>query len=316
VKLTLIIIGAYLIDLAIGDPRFLPHPVIFIGRLISYLEKLIRKMIKNERVGGIILVIGVLLITGILTHGLIILAYMIYMPLGVILECLLIYQIMATKSLREESMKVARALDDSLEDGRRAVSYIVGRDTKELDEKGVIKATVETVAENTTDGIVAPIIFCSIGGAGFGMIYKAVNTMDSMVGYKNEKYIKFGTAAAKLDDIVNYIPARITAIIMIIASGLLKMDMKNAIKVFKRDRYNHKSPNSAQTESVCAGALDLQLAGNSCYFGEVYEKPTIGDEIRKIEIEDIKRVNRLMYATSLIAIAICIGIRLLIFKGM
>ncbi len=315
-KLTLIIIGAYLIDLAIGDPRFLPHPVIFIGRLISYLEKLIRKMIKNERVGGIILVIGVLLITGILTHGLIILAYMIYMPLGVILECLLIYQIMATKSLREESMKVARALDDSLEDGRRAVSYIVGRDTKELDEKGVIKATVETVAENTTDGIVAPIIFCSIGGAGFGMIYKAVNTMDSMVGYKNEKYIKFGTAAAKLDDIVNYIPARITAIIMIIASGLLKMDMKNAIKVFKRDRYNHKSPNSAQTESVCAGALDLQLAGNSCYFGEVYEKPTIGDEIRKIEIEDIKRVNRLMYATSLIAIAICIGIRLLIFKGM
>jgi len=316
VKLTLIIIGAYLIDLAIGDPRFLPHPVIFIGRLISYLEKLIRKMIKNERVGGIILVIGVLLITGILTHGLIILAYKIYMPLGVILESLLIYQIMATKSLREESMKVARALDDSLEDGRRAVSYIVGRDTKELDEKGVIKATVETVAENTTDGIVAPIIFCSIGGAGFGMIYKAVNTMDSMVGYKNEKYIKFGTAAAKLDDIVNYIPARITAIIMIIASGLLKMDMKNAIKVFKRDRYNHKSPNSAQTESVCAGALDLQLAGNSCYFGEVYEKPTIGDEIRKIEIEDIKRVNRLMYATSLIAIAICIGIRLLIFKGM
>ncbi|HKK95179.1 MAG TPA: adenosylcobinamide-phosphate synthase CbiB [Anaerovoracaceae bacterium] len=315
-KLTLIIIGAYLIDLAIGDPRFLPHPVIFIGRLISYLEKLIRKMIKNERVGGIILVIGVLLITGILTHGLIILAYKIYMPLGVILESLLIYQIMATKSLREESMKVARALDDSLEDGRRAVSYIVGRDTKELDEKGVIKATVETVAENTTDGIVAPIIFCSIGGAGFGMIYKAVNTMDSMVGYKNEKYIKFGTAAAKLDDIVNYIPARITAIIMIIASGLLKMDMKNAIKVFKRDRYNHKSPNSAQTESVCAGALDLQLAGNSCYFGEVYEKPTIGDEIRKIEIEDIKRVNRLMYATSLIAIAICIGIRLLIFKGM
>jgi len=316
VKLTLIIIGAYLIDLAIGDPRFLPHPVIFIGRLISYLEKLIRKMIKNERVGGIILVIGVLLITGILTHGLIILAYKIYMPLGVILESLLIYQIMATKSLREESMKVARALDDSLEDGRRAVSYIVGRDTKELDEKGVIKATVETVAENTTDGIVAPIIFCSIGGAGLGMIYKAVNTMDSMVGYKNEKYIKFGTAAAKLDDIVNYIPARITAIIMIIASGLLKMDMKNAIKVFKRDRYNHKSPNSAQTESVCAGALDLQLAGNSCYFGEVYEKPTIGDEIRKIEIEDIKRVNRLMYATSLIAIAICIGIRLLIFKGM
>jgi len=316
VKLTLIIIGAYLIDLAIGDPRFLPHPVIFIGRLISYLEKLIRKMIKNERVGGIILVIGVLLITGILTHGLIILAYKIYMPLGVILESLLIYQIMATKSLREESMKVARALDDSLEDGRRAVSYIVGRDTKELDEKGVIKATVETVAENTTDGIVAPIIFCSIGGAGFGMIYKAVNTMDSMVGYKNEKYIKFGTAAAKLDDLVNYIPARITAIIMIIASGLLKMDMKNAIKVFKRDRYNHKSPNSAQTESVCAGALDLQLAGNSCYFGEVYEKPTIGDEIRKIEIEDIKRVNRLMYATSLIAIAICIGIRLLIFKGM
>ena len=313
-KLTLIIIGAYLIDLAIGDPRVLPHPVIFIGRLISYLEKHIRKMIKNERVGGIVLVIGVLLTTGIVTYGLIILAYKIYMPLGVILECLLIYQILATKSLKDESMKVAEALNASLDEGRKTVSYIVGRDTSDLTEKGVIKATVETVAENTTDGVVAPIIFSVIGGAGLGMIYKAVNTMDSMVGYKNEKYIKFGTAAAKLDDILNFIPARITAIIMIIASGLLKMDMKNAIKVFKRDRFNHKSPNSAQTESVCAGALNVQLAGNACYFGELYEKPTIGDEIREIEVEDIRRTNKLMYVTSFIAIAISVGIRLLIFK--
>ena len=315
-KLTLILIGAYLIDLAIGDPRFLSHPVILMGRLVSFLEKIIRKGIKSERAGGFLLVILVLLITGGITYGLLYLAYMISNFLGAVLECILIYQIFATKSLREESMKVAEALDNSLTEGRKAVAYIVGRDTSDLTERGVIKATVETVAENTTDGVVAPIVFCAIGGAGLGMIYKAINTMDSMIGYKNERYIKFGTAAAKLDDFVNFIPARITAFIMIIASGFLGMDMKNAIRIFKRDRFNHKSPNSAQTESVCAGALDIELAGNACYFGELYEKPIIGDDIRDIEIEDIRKAKKLMYLTSAIAIAICIGVRILIFKEM
>ena len=313
--MTLILIGAYLIDLAIGDPRFLPHPIILMGRLVSFLENNIRRAVKSERAGGFLLVILVLLITGGITYGLLYLAYMISNYLGAALECILIYQIFATKSLREESMKVAEGLEKSLVEGRKAVSYIVGRDTKELDENGVIKATVETVAENTTDGVVAPIVFCAIGGAGLGMIYKAVNTMDSMIGYKNERYIKFGTVAARLDDFVNFIPARITAFIMIIASGLLGMDMKNAIRIFKRDRFNHKSPNSAQTESVCAGALDIELAGNACYFGELYEKPTIGDDLRDIEIEDIRKANKLMYLTSAIAMAICIGVRILVFKG-
>jgi len=314
-KMTLILMGAYLIDLAIGDPRVLPHPVILMGRLTSFLESNIRRAVKSERAGGFLLVILVLLITGGITYGLLYLAYMISNYLGAALECILIYQIFATKSLRQESMKVAEGLEKSLGEGRKAVSYIVGRDTKELDEKGVIKATVETVAENTTDGVVAPIVFCAIGGAGLGMIYKAVNTMDSMIGYKNERYIKFGTVAARLDDFVNFVPARITAFIMIIASGLLGMDIKNAIRIFKRDRFNHKSPNSAQTESVCAGALDVELAGNACYFGELYEKPTIGDDIRDIEIEDIRKANKLMYLTSAIAMAICIGVRILIFKG-
>jgi adenosylcobinamide-phosphate synthase len=313
--MTLILMGAYLIDLAIGDPRVLPHPVILMGRLTSFLESNIRRAVKSERAGGFLLVILVLLITGGITYGLLYLAYMISNYLGAALECILIYQIFATKSLRQESMKVAEGLEKSLGEGRKAVSYIVGRDTKELDEKGVIKATVETVAENTTDGVVAPIVFCAIGGAGLGMIYKAVNTMDSMIGYKNERYIKFGTVAARLDDFVNFVPARITAFIMIIASGLLGMDIKNAIRIFKRDRFNHKSPNSAQTESVCAGALDVELAGNACYFGELYEKPTIGDDIRDIEIEDIRKANKLMYLTSAIAMAICIGVRILIFKG-
>jgi adenosylcobinamide-phosphate synthase len=223
------------------------------------------------------------------------------------------YQIFATKSLKTESMKVHDALEDSLGEGRMAVSYIVGRDTSELNEKEVIKATVETVAENTTDGVIAPIMFCAIGGAGLGMIYKAINTMDSMVGYKNEKYINFGTVAAKLDDVANYLSARISAVIMMLAAGMGNMDWKNAIKIFKRDRYNHKSPNSAQTEAVCAGALGIQLAGDAYYFGKLNEKATIGDKTREIEKNDIKKSIKLMYISSGIALAICVAIRLTIF---
>ncbi|MBK5253586.1 MAG: cobalamin biosynthesis protein CobD [Peptostreptococcaceae bacterium] len=312
-KLTIAILIAYTIDLIIGDPGWMPHPVVYIGKLIAALEKGIRKVIKADKVGGLVLVILVLLITGTVTYSIIYLAYKVSVYLGLLVETFWMYQIFATKSLKKESMKVYNALDDDLDEGRLAVSYIVGRDTNALDEKGVIKATVETVAENTTDGVIAPIICCAIGGAGLGMIYKAINTMDSMVGYKNEKYINFGTVAAKLDDVVNYLPARIAAGIMIVAAGLGNMNMKNAFKIFKRDRYNHKSPNSAQMESVCAGALGIQLAGNANYFGKLYEKPNIGDKIREIEKDDIKRSIKLMYISSGIALAICIAIRVTIF---
>ena len=223
--------------------------------------------------------------------------------IGVILESFWCYQILATKSLKVESDRVYTALkEEGLEAGRKAVSMIVGRDTQSLTEEGVTKAAVETVAENTSDGIIAPLFYMLFGGAVLGFAYKAVNTMDSMVGYKNEKYQYFGTAAAKLDDIVNYIPARISAVIMIVAAYITGMDGKNAFRIFRRDRYNHKSPNSAQTEAVMAGALDVQLAGDAWYFGKLHKKPTIGDAIRKIEREDIRRSHTLLYMTAILAL--------------
>lgn len=212
------------------------------------------------------------------------------------------YQILAARSLQKESNLVYLALkNEGIEAARKAVSMIVGRDTENLDTEGVTKAAVETVAENTSDGVIAPLCYMFLGGAVLGFTYKAINTMDSMVGYKNETYQFFGTAAAKLDDIVNYIPARISAVLMIVAVYVLGMNGKNAWKIFCRDRYNHKSPNSAQTESVMAGALGVQLAGDAWYFGKLYKKPTIGDSIRKIEIEDIRRSHRLMYGTEILA---------------
>lgn len=231
-------------------------------------------------------------------------AYEKFWQIGIIIESFWCYQILATKSLKVESDRVYTALtEEGLEAGRKAVSMIVGRDTQNLTEEGVTKAAVETVAENTSDGIIAPLCYMLIGGAVLGFAYKAVNTMDSMVGYKNEKYQYFGTAAAKLDDIVNYIPARISAVLMILAAYITKMDGKNAARIFKRDRYNHKSPNSAQTEAVMAGALDVQLAGDAWYFGKLHKKPTIGDPIRKIEREDIRRSHVLLYATAILALA-------------
>jgi adenosylcobinamide-phosphate synthase len=211
------------------------------------------------------------------------------------------YLLLATKSLKIESMKVYQALSKGkLEEGRQAVSMIVGRDTTNLTESGIIKAAVETVAENTSDGCIAPILFMIIAGAGGGFFYKAINTMDSMIGYKNEKYINFGKFAARLDDILNYIPARISAYLMIGSTFFLKLNTKNAWKIYRRDRYKHASPNSAHTESVVAGALEVQLAGDAYYFGKLYQKKTIGVDIRNIECEDIKRANLLLYQTAVL----------------
>lgn len=234
-----------------------------------------------------------------------------YAPqLGIAAESFMCYQILATKSLKTESDKVYQALQkEGLVAARKAVSMIVGRDTKDLTEEGVTKAAVETVAENTSDGVIAPLFYLMIGGAVSGFAYKAVNTMDSMVGYKNDRYLYFGTAAAKLDDAVNYIPARISAYLMILASAVAGMDWRNAVKIYKRDRYNHKSPNAAQTESVMAGALDVQLAGNAWYFGKLYEKPTIGDARRPVEPQDIRRSHKLLYATAVLAVVIMGAVR-------
>ena len=316
ISLVALVMG-YILDLIFGDPYWMPHPVRFIGNLISILEKVIRRFMpktkRGEYIGGIILTVMVVSISMVIPLVIILMAKSINTYLALTVETFMCYQILATKSLKVESMKVYDELEkNDLPSARKAVSMIVGRDTKDLTFSGVAKAAVETVAENTSDGIIAPMIFIAIGGAPMGFFYKAINTMDSMVGYKNEKYMNFGRFAAKLDDVVNYLPARISAYEMILSSFFLRYDYKNAFKIYKRDRYNHASPNSAQTESVCAGALDVQLAGNAYYFGKLYEKPTIGDDIREINYDDIKKANRLLYCTSIISIVIISVIKITI----
>lgn len=316
ISLVALVMG-YILDLIFGDPYWMPHPVRFIGNLISILEKVIRRFMpktkRGEYIGGIILTVMVVSISMVIPLVIILMAKSINTYLALTVETFMCYQILATKSLKVESMKVYDELaKNDLPSARKAVSMIVGRDTKDLTFSGVAKAAVETVAENTSDGIIAPMIFIAIGGAPIGFFYKAINTMDSMVGYKNEKYMNFGRFAAKLDDVVNYLPARISAYQMILSSFFLRYDYKNAFKIYKRDRYNHASPNSAQTESVCAGALDVQLAGNAYYFGKLYEKPTIGDDIREINYDDIKKANRLLYCTSFISIVIISVIKITI----
>lgn len=246
----------------------------------------------------------VLAISTALPYGILKLCYGLHFALGLLVETFMCYQILATKSLKDESDKVYVALKESLDAGRKAVSMIVGRDTENLTESGVVKACVETVAENTSDGIVAPLFYMIIGGPVLGWTYKAINTMDSMIGYKNETYQYFGTAAAKLDDIANFIPARLAAVFMILASGLLGFDMKNGIKIYKRDRKNHKSPNAAQTEAVMAGTLRVELAGNAWYFGKLYEKPSIGDPLREIEPLDIRRSHKILYGTCILSLVL------------
>ena len=242
-------------------------------------------------------------------------AYSINLYAGVIAEAVMTWQILATKCLRVESMRVYDALrTDGVDAGRRAVSMIVGRDTSVLDAAGVTRAAVETIAENTSDGVIAPMLYTAIGGPVLGFVYKAVNTMDSMLGYKNDKYMYFGRFAARLDDVVNFIPARISAYLMIAAAfiGGRQFDGKNAYRIFKRDRFNHASPNSAQTESVCAGALRVQLAGDAVYFGKLVKKKYIGDGLREIEYEDIKCANRLMYITAFLCELLSVAVMSLV----
>lgn len=303
------LILGFLLDLLIGDPHFLYHPIRLVGNLIAFVEKGLRRIFpkteKGELGAGVALVILVVGITTGIAWGILLLAGYISPILRFVLEIIMCYQLLATKSLKTESMKVYdRLKTGDLEGSRYAVSMIVGRDTKNLTAEGVTKAAVETVAENTSDGIIAPMLFMAIGGVPLGYLYKAINTMDSMVGYKNDKYLFFGRAAAKLDDFVNYIPARITAWLMIAATKFIGLHTADARRIFKRDRYNHASPNSAQTEAVMAGALQIQLAGDACYFGKIYKKPTIGDPIRPVVFEDIRTSNRLLYATAVLSIIV------------
>lgn len=314
-----IICCGFLLDILLGDPQRLWHPVRAIGKIIVWSEKLLRRILKisDEReadigkkyAAGTLLVLITFILSTQIPALILFLLYDIHPYLAAAAEIIMCYRILAMKALKKESMKVYAALKEgNIAQARSAVSMIVGRDTERLDEKGIIRAAVETVAENTTDGVIAPLIFLLLFGPVGGFFYKAVNTLDSMVGYKNDRYLYLGTAAAKLDDLINYVPARISALAMIGASFLLRQNTKNAIRIFRRDRYKHASPNSAQTEAVCAGALEIQLAGDAYYFGKRYGKPTIGEPVREAEADDIVRVNRMMYTASFLMLFIGISV--------
>lgn len=300
------LIMGYILDLIIGDPQGFPHPIRLIGNMISRVDQKLRPKCQSkedERRAGMVLWFIVVGVSFIVPYIILTLAMRLNMAFAMMLEGVMCYYILATKSLKYESMKVYDALkENNIEDARRYLSYIVGRDTERLNSSSIAKGAVETVAENTADGVIAPLIFILIGGAPLGFMYKAINTLDSMVGYKNEKNIDFGRFSAIADDVANYIPSRISAYLMILASMILGMDYKSAYKIYKRDRYNHLSPNSAQTESVCAGALNISLGGGNYYGGLLVSKPTIGDDDRPIEAEDIKRANNLMYLTAFISL--------------
>lgn len=305
------------LDLLIGDPHSIPHPVVYIGKLIDWTEKGMRKLfpktVRGENFAGAAIWLIVVTVSTGLPALFLWLAYGVNRFLGLALETVMCAQILATKSLRQESMKVYAALKTGdLEQARYAVSMIVGRDTQRLDEAGVTRAAVETVAENTSDGILAPMLFLAIGGAPLGFFYKAVNTMDSMLGYVEMPYKNVGLVPAKMDDVFNYIPARISAFLMLAAGTLLGLDGKNGWKIFKRDRYNHSSPNSAQTESVCAGLLGLRLAGDAWYHGVLHKKKYIGDPLREIEASDIPRACRLLYVTAFLGLLVFGTVKFLI----
>ena len=302
------VVGGFVLDALFGDPAWLPHPVVFMGKAIARLEGFLRprlpKTPKGEVLGGAIvafcLPVGTLLFTGAVCRG----AARLHPLLGLAVQMFWCAQALAARGLVQESTNVYKELiKPDLPAARRAVSRIVGRDTAALTAEGVTKAAVETVAENASDGVIAPLLYMLLGGAPLALTYKAINTMDSMLGYKNEKYLYFGRIPAKLDDVANYLPSRLAALLWVAAAAFTRNDAKGAWKIWRRDRRRHASPNSAQTESACAGALGVQLAGPAYYFGQYYPKLTIGDALRPIEPEDILRANRMMYVASSFALA-------------
>ena len=316
-RIILLMLGGFILDGIFGDPAWLVHPVVIMGKAITALEKFLRKRLPNtpegERLGGRILAMALPVGTLLITGGVCWLFYRISPILGFAIELLWCAQALAAKGLAQESTNVYRELvKGDLPASRRAVSRIVGRDTAELTSEGVTKAAVETVAENASDGVIAPLFYMMLGGAPLALVYKSINTMDSMVGYKNEKYLNFGRAAAKLDDAANYLPSRIAALLWIASAALTGNDAKSAWRIWRRDRRKHASPNSAQTESACAGALNVQLAGPATYFGKYCDKPTIGDAVRAIEPGDILRANKMMYTASLLGLAAAVLIRILV----
>lgn len=313
----LLLVCAWGLDALIGDPRSLPHPIRWMGTLIAWAENMLRKRFpetpKGERLGGMMMTLTVLGITFTCTVILLYMMEMISIVLNFAFSVVICAYMLAPRSLREESTAVQTALERAdLPGARKALSWIVGRDTDRLDEVGVARAAVETVAENASDGVIAPLLYMAVLGPLGAVLYKAVNTMDSMVGYHNERYEHWGCAAARLDDLVNFLPARISGVLMCAAAPLVGLNCGEAWRILRRDRLCHKSPNSAHTEAACAGALGVQMGGPSRYFGKVVDKPTIGDDLRPLEAQDIFRANRLMNAAGLLTLVLCCAASILL----
>lgn len=307
----------FIADLIIGDPHGFPHPVVLIGKLISFLEKVMRRLFpKNdlgEKAAGGVLWLMVAALSTAVPGAILYFSFRVSPWLYLLLESIMCWQILAVKSLGSEAKKVYNALETGdIAKARFAVSMIVGRDTENLDDAAVTRAAIETVAENTSDGIIAPLFYMALGGAPLGFFYKAVNTMDSMLGYVEIPYKNIGMIPAKMDDIMNLLPARLSAFLMLAAGFLMKLNVTNGWKIFCRDRYHHASPNSAQTESVCAGLLGVQLAGDAWYHGVLHRKAYIGDPLRPVEHRDILIVCRLMLATSILAMVAACLVRMLL----
>lgn len=302
------------LDMLIGDPQFYLHPVRLIGHIINICDRLFNRDCYSHKKRfwlGVLTALIVCMVSAGTVVCISLVCFKINTYLGIFIQGIICYFMLAAKSLKTESMRVYTALKNgNVEGGRYAVSMIVGRDTQTLDSSGIIKAAVETVAENLSDGEIAPLFYMMIGGCVPAVLYKSINTMDSMIGYKSDKYMYFGRFAARLDDVVNFIPSRLAALMLIAAAFVTGMDGSNAAKIFMRDRYRHSSPNSAQTESACAGALGIRLGGNAYYFGVLHKKPYIGDDTRQIETEDIVRANRLMYCASALTLIILALLRL------
>lgn len=309
----LALILGLIMDLILGDPYCLPHPIRIIGLGIEKVENRLRKKSDSQSLQkkkGIILLLIIALGTFVFYAILKLVTYGINFYLGVLIESFVIYQILAVKCLKDETMRVYRALEEGdMPSARKWISYLVTRNTAEMDEEEIVKATVETISENIVDGITSPLFFIALGGAPLGMLYKAVNTLDSMVGYKNEKYLSFGWASAKMDDVLNYIPARLTGLIIVLVSALFGYDSKNAWKILNRDKRNHASPNSPYSEAPVAGALRIQLGGRATYFGVIKDKPTMGDPLVPIERHHIKDTNKLMVETSIVTVLILLVIQ-------
>lgn len=301
----LIILAAVIFDWLAGDPRRLPHPVIYIGRLISFLEPRLRKSVKSETTGGGLLLVLTVGITAAISSLLLWGAYAAHPVAGAVTAVILSWTCLAARSLHVESGLVVRALNDhDIPVARRQLSYIVGRDTENLEAAEIWRGTVETVAENTSDGVIAPLFFLLLGGPVLGMAYKAVNTLDSMVGYRNEKYLLFGRASARFDDFVNYIPARLSGGVMTMAALFTGLDWKSAWRIMSRDGGNHASPNSGIPEAAAAGALGVQLGGTNYYFGKPVVKPTIGDPLRPVDCHSWRGAVRLMYGAEILLLVL------------